>query len=60
MYPNTAIIGRSLVRAGSVMTQGTSVINQDTPGESIVFGAGAGRLTFKPLRTPVLGEFFRA
>ncbi|MEP7296986.1 MAG: hypothetical protein ABI702_12425 [Burkholderiales bacterium] len=60
MYPNTAIIGRSHVRAGSVVSQGTSVVNQDTPGDTLVFNAGEGRLTFKPLGTPVLGEFFRA
>jgi serine O-acetyltransferase len=59
MYPNTAIIGRCRVRAGTVVAQGTSVINQDTPGDSLVFGGGGGRLAFKPVRRPVLDEVFR-
>ena len=60
MYPNTAVIGRSLVRAGTVLSQGTSVINQDTPGDTLVFAAAGGRLAFKPLRTPVRAEIFRS
>jgi serine O-acetyltransferase len=59
MYPNTAIIGRCLVRAGTIVSQGTSVINRDTPGDALVFGAGGGELAFKPLRTPVVDEIFR-
>ncbi len=60
MYPNTAIVGRCRVRAGSVVSQGTSVVNQDTPGNSLVFGGEGGRLAFKPLRRPVLEDIFRS
>lgn len=60
MYPNTAIIGHCLVRAGTIVSQGTSVINQDTPGNSMVFDAGAGELLIKPLRMRVVDEIFRS
>ena len=59
MYANTAIIGSSLVRAGSVVSQGVSVIDQDTPGNTLVFAGGAGLLRFKPLRRSLLDDFFR-
>ena len=59
MFPNTAIIGRSHVRSGTVLSQGVSVINQDTPGDTIVFAGAAGALQFKPLKKPVLDEIFR-
>lgn len=60
LYPNSAVIGRSRVRAGTVVAQGTSVLNQDTPGDTLAFGGGnGGRLVFKPLRVPVLDEIFR-
>jgi serine O-acetyltransferase len=61
LYPNTAVIGRSQVRAGSVVAQGVSVINRDTPGHCFVFTGpfGAGELAFKDVREPVIGDFFR-
>jgi serine O-acetyltransferase len=57
MYPNTAVIGRSLVRAGSVISQGVSVVNQDTPGHAIVFQDGGG-LLFKKSSRDILSDFF--
>jgi serine O-acetyltransferase len=59
MFPNTAIIGRSQVRSGTVISQGVSVINQDTPGDTMVFAGVRGALEFKPLKKPVLDEIFR-
>jgi serine O-acetyltransferase len=59
MYPNTAIIGRCLVRSGSVLSQGTGVVNRDTPGNTLVFGGVGGELAFRPLRRPVIDEIFR-
>jgi len=59
MYPHTAIIGRCLVRAGTVVSQGTGIVNRDTPGDCIVFDGAAGELAFKPLRRPVLDDIFR-
>jgi serine O-acetyltransferase len=59
MYPNTAIVGRCTVRAGTVVSQGTSVVNQDTPGDVMAFAGAAGKLVFKPLRRPAIEDFFR-
>lgn len=58
MYPNTAIIGRSLVRENSVISQGVSVINQDTPGNSAVFRGNNG-LIFNALKRNILEDIFR-
>ncbi|ASU41585.1 hypothetical protein hmeg3_21240 [Herbaspirillum sp. meg3] len=58
MYPNTAIIGRSHVRKNSILAQGVSVINSDTPGETAVFRGPEG-LLFKPLQQDVLRDIFR-
>lgn len=59
MYPNTAIIGRCHVRKNSVISQGTGVINQDTPGDSMVFRGENGKLNFKPSKRDILADIFR-
>ncbi|MHA7685126.1 LbetaH domain-containing protein [Cupriavidus sp. PET2-C1] len=59
MYPNTAIIGRSHVGNGSVIAQGVSVINRDTPGDCLVYAGHAGDLVCKPVREPAAEEYFR-
>lgn len=59
MYPNTAIIGRCHIAARSVIGQGVSVINKNTPGNSLVFQSDAGELTFKPSHRDILNDFFR-
>lgn len=59
LYPDSVVIGRSTVRAGSVLSQGCRVVNQDTPGHCLVFGAEGGSLICKPIGTPVLSQFFR-
>jgi len=59
LYPNTAVIGRCHIRARTVVAQGVSIINQDTPGESTVFGAENGKLTFKEARRNALEDIFR-
>jgi serine O-acetyltransferase len=58
MYPNTAIIGASHVRDGSVISQGVSVINRDTPGNCLVFRGDEGELVFRPTNDP-RDEYFR-
>lgn len=58
MYPNTAIIGKSHIRKGSVVSQGVSVINRETPGSCIVFQGNGGDLVFRPRRDSV-DEYFR-
>lgn len=59
LYPNTAIIGRSRVRKGTILSQGTSVINQDTPGMCVVYPGLAGKLVFKQPKRSVLEDIFR-
>lgn len=59
LYPNSAVIGRSRVGAGSVVGQGVSVVNRDTPGDSLVFQGTGGGLTFKPAQRSVLADIFR-
>lgn len=59
MYPNTAIIGRCHVRANTVLSQGTGIINRDTPGNVIAFRGNDGDLTFKPIKHNALADLFR-
>ena len=59
LHPNCAVIGRCRVRAGSVLAQGCSVVNRDTPGDTLVFNGVDGGLVFKPATTPLLGTVFR-
>lgn len=58
MYPNSAIIGRSLVRSNTVIAQGVGIINKDTPGESIAFRDG-DEIKYKPLKRNILKDIFR-
>jgi serine O-acetyltransferase len=60
MYAGSAVIGRSRVRAGSVLAQGCSVVNRDTPGAGAVFNGSGGELVFKPLAAPLLETIFRS
>jgi serine O-acetyltransferase len=59
LFPDAVVIGRSHVRAGSVLSQGCRVVNRNTPGDCLVFGSDGGGLHFKPIATPVLSQFFR-
>lgn len=59
MYPNTAIIGASNVGKGSVISQGVSVINRDTPEDCLVFQAEAGSLAFRTPDRNILADIFR-
>lgn len=59
LYPNTAVIGRCTIGAGSVVAQGVSIIDQDTPAGHLVFQASGGRLTFKLPPRPFREDFFR-
>jgi len=59
MYPNTAIIGACNVGDGSVIAQGVSVINRDTPGDCLVFQAEAGALAFRKPERDILADIFR-
>ncbi len=59
MYPNTAVIGRCVVREGSVIAQGVSVVNQDTQAHSLVFQGDRGGLVFKASERDIQGDIFR-
>ena len=59
MYPNTAIIGRCHVRKNTVLSQGTGIVNQDTPGNSIAFNGNDGKLIFKPSKRDIVADIFR-
>ncbi len=59
MYPNTAIIGRCHVGKNTIISQGTGIINQDTPGNSMAFHGDNGKLTFKPPKRDILKDLFR-
>lgn len=58
MYPNSAILGKSRVRPGTVVAQGASVIDHDTPGDCVAVGV-AGGLAFKPRKRNHLADVFR-
>lgn len=60
MYPNTAIIGSANIGSRSVIAQGVSVINRDTPGNCMVFSGADGGLVFKAPSRDVLADIFRS
>lgn len=59
MYANSAIIGRCQVGDGSVLSQGTGVINRDVPGQCVVYPGTGGELVFKPSKRDALADIFR-
>lgn len=59
LYPNSAVVGRCRVRAGSVIGQGVSVVNRDTEADRLVFQGSGGALVFKPAPRKVLADIFR-
>lgn len=59
IYPNSAIIGRSVVGDGAVISQGVSVIGKRVPEGQMAFQAAGGDLTFRPAPADLLGEYFR-
>ena len=59
LYPNTAVIGRCLVRQGSVIAQGVGVVNSDTQANRIAFRSTDGSLVFRKPGHHYLADFFR-
>lgn len=59
MYPNSAIIGRCHVAAGSVIAQGVSVINRDTQTDRLVFQGVDGNLVFQEKKRNIFADIFR-
>jgi serine O-acetyltransferase len=59
MYPNTAIIGRCHIADNTVLSIGTHIVNQVTPGNCFVFNGEQGALVFKPPTRNVAKDIFR-
>ena len=59
LYPNTAVIGRSVVGDDAVVSQGVSVVNKQVPQRFIAFAGGPGELVFRPRPDDLIGEYFR-
>jgi serine O-acetyltransferase len=59
IYPNSAIIGKCEVANNSVVSQGTSIIDQDTKENCICFQAEGGKLSFKQAQHRYLEDYFR-
>jgi serine O-acetyltransferase len=59
LYPNTAVIGNSLVRSGSIIASGVSVINQSTEAHKIAFQGNGKNLIFVKSHRNILSDFFR-
>jgi len=58
MYPGSAIIGPCWVRARSYLAAGAVLIGRDTPGDCLVFAAGAEPVFKRPKRD-ILADIFR-
>jgi serine O-acetyltransferase len=59
LYPNTAVIGRSVVEDDAVVSQGVSIVNKRVPKGSIAFAGGPGELAFRPRPDDLIAEYFR-
>ncbi len=59
LYPNSAIIGRCQVGDQTIVSQGTSIINKDCAGNSLVFNSTDGALCTKPIKQNPLPDIFR-
>ncbi|MEO3384917.1 hypothetical protein [Mesorhizobium sp. CAU 1741] len=59
LFPNSAVIGKSLVRQRTVVAQGVSVIDRDTQAHLIAFQGPENSLVFKRDKRDILSDFFR-
>jgi serine O-acetyltransferase len=58
IYPNSAIIGKSIIRKNTVISQGVSVINQNTEPNSIVYNFEGKKLIFVKQKKKIIDDFF--
>lgn len=58
VYPNSAIVGACNVGANTVLPQGTSLIDTDTPGDCVV-ESGQGMPSFKAIGRRYADDYFR-
>ena len=59
LYPNTAVIGRSVIGSDAVLSQGTSAVNRTVPPGVIAFRSVGTDLAFQPRPANLLREYFR-
>jgi len=59
LYPNTAVVGSSVVENDTVVSQGVSVLNKTVPTGMMAFAGGPGELVFRPRPDDLLAEYFR-
>jgi serine O-acetyltransferase len=59
VYPNTAVIGRSVVEDDAVVSQGVSVVNKHVPKGAMAFAGPLGELVFRSRPDDLLSEYFR-
>jgi serine O-acetyltransferase len=59
LYPNTAVIGRSVIGNDSVLSQGVSAVNKTVPEGVIAFRSSGTDLAFQPRPDDLLQEYFR-
>ena len=59
IYPHSAIVGRSNVADGSVLSYGTRVINASTAKDMVAYNTDGGELLFKPQKRRFIEDFFR-
>ena len=59
LYPNTAVIGRSVIGDDAVLSQGVSAVNKSVPERVIAFRGGGSDLAYQPRPDDLLKEYFR-
>lgn len=57
LYPGSAVIGGCLIRTRSYISQNASVIDQDTPGNCVVY-SNEGKIVCKPPKRDIFTDFF--
>jgi serine O-acetyltransferase len=58
MFPGSCVLGRCVVRRGTILSQGTSLIDVDTEPGAIAYRS-KGELQFRAPRRDILGAIFR-
>jgi serine O-acetyltransferase len=59
IYPNCAVIGRSVIGNDVVLAQGVSAVNKTVPDGVIAFRSAGTDLAFQPRPDDLLQEYFR-
>ena len=58
MYAGTSIIGRCRVGAGTILSAGTYLVNNDAPGNCIVYANRGGKPSFRSAGSLSLSDYF--